>query len=101
MTYDICTMNLEENSSLLDFCIAAKLWKVSNDPLGRPTVPDGSDHRTCFCTSVPTFQNIAIHNKRRVKITIVTGGTVGLAERIIAAKILKISIFLLPLLMLA
>ena len=59
-----------------------------DDPLGRPTLPAGSDHyfRTCFrpSASVPTFQNIAKQNKCRLKIMIaISGGTVGLAEWII------------------
>ena len=39
--------------------------------------------QTSVRTSVPTFQNIANYNKRRLKIMITTGGTVGLAEGII------------------
>ena len=56
------------------------------DPLGRPTVRAGSDHyfRTCFRRkSVITFQSIAKQNKRRLKIMIANGGTVGLDEGII------------------
>ena len=55
---------------------------VTIDPLARPTVPAGKDHyfRICFRPFVPTFQNIAIQNKRQVKIMIYT---MGLAEAII------------------
>ena len=37
---------------------------------------------------IPTFQNIAKRNKRRVKAMITTSGTVGLTERIIDDKCL-------------
>ena len=48
------------------------------------TPTSGHYFRTDFIrASVPTFQNIAKQNKRRVQIMITTGGTVGLAEWII------------------
>ena len=54
------------------------------DPLGRPTVPAGSDHNFCSCfRSVrpsPLFKTS--QNKRCLKIMIAAGGIVGLAEGI-------------------
>ena len=58
------------------------------DPLGRPTVPAGSDHCFHTCcpsvrTSVPTFQNLAKQKKYQVKTMFTTGKTIDLAEWII------------------
>ena len=62
------------------------------DPLGRPTVPAGSDHcfRTC-CPSVPTFQNLAKQNKFQAKTMFTTGKTVGRAEWINERQTSRIS----------
>ena len=58
------------------------------DPRGLPTVTASSDHyfhSWCLsvCPSVLTFENLAKPNKFQVRIVIITGDTVGLAEWII------------------
>ena len=46
--------------------------------------PPGSDHYFHTCRpSIPTFKNVLKQNKFQVRIVIATGGSVGLAERII------------------
>ena len=52
------------------------------DPLGRPTIPAGSDNYFCTCPSVrPHFANLA--KQKQQKIIVTAGETVGLAEWII------------------
>ena len=53
--------------------------KLDIDPLGRPTNLAGRNNyfRTDLRPYVPTLQNISKQNKCRLKILIITGGTVG------------------------
>ena len=73
-------------------------YKITIDPLGRPTDPALSDHRFLSVRpyvrkAVPTFQTIAKQNKHRVvKIMITNVGTVGLTEGIIDNTYLVFSI---------
>ena len=59
--------------------------KIMSDPRGRTTVTTGSDHYFhMWCLYVRTSPLFEIkQNNFQVKIVIVTGGTVGLAEWII------------------
>ena len=58
-------------------------WKI--DPRGRRTVTACSDHYLVYVrpSVLPTFKNLAKQNKFQVRIVIVTGGTVCLAEGVI------------------
>ena len=63
--------------------VSGKTEKTFFDPQTRPVVMIIFAQIPSVRPYVPTFQNIAKQNKRRVKIMINTGGTVGLAEGII------------------
>ena len=63
--------------------VMAVVRQQTIDPLGRPTVPAGSDHYFCTFFSPyvrPHFSKYRKTNKLRANIMIATGGTVGLAE---------------------
>ena len=60
------------------------LYRFSFDPLGRPTIPAGSDH--CFATCCPYVRPSPLYKSsktKRQKTMFATGETVGLAEWII------------------
>ena len=73
----------------LKLALNYKFKSHSIDPLGRPTVPAGSDYyfRTCFRPSVLTYVRTYVPTfktkRTSLKIIIVTSGPVGLAKGII------------------
>ena len=78
---------------------ATRKWNYNktggiNDPQGRPTVTDGSDH--CVCTCRPSVRlHFSKQNKFQAKTMFATGETVGLAEWIIVDTRLVYNILIL------